>query len=157
MRTCIIPGSFDPMTLGHRNVVERACRLFDRVVVAIMYNEAKKGRFSYEDRLEAARLTLKDLPVEITVKDGYLADFAAEIGACAYVKGVRNAADLAYENNMAEFNIRRNPYCETVYLPADAGLSEISSTEVWRRLRNGEDVSAFLAPEAEAYLRSRMQ
>lgn len=153
MKTAIVPGSFDPMTLGHRDIIERACGLFDRVIVAIMYNDAKKGRFSYEDRLEIAYRTLKGLDVEIIVKDGFLADFAAEVGAVAYVKGIRNAEDLEYENTMERFNSARNPACQTVYLPCRESMADLSSTKVYNRLRHGWKCDGLMAPEALEYIK----
>ena len=119
MKTAIIPGSFDPMTLGHRDVVERALKLFDRVIVAIMVNPDKKGRFTFAQRKKIAELTLSDLPeVTVLTADGYLADLAAALKAVAIVKGVRNTEDFEYEQDMAVFNHDRNPVTETVYLPA---------------------------------------
>ncbi len=129
MSTAIVPGSFDPMTLGHKNLIERATRLFDRVVVAIMINPEKKGRFSFAERKKIAELTLSDISgVTVITADGYLADLACALRASAIVKGVRNGDDFAYEQEMAVFNHNKNPLCETVYLPAYDEMAEISST-----------------------------
>lgn len=157
-RLAILPGSFDPFTLGHRDVAERALTLFDRVIVAIMVNPDKTGTFSFAERKKIAELTLADLPgVTVITADGYLADLAAALRASAIVKGVRGTADFEYEQAMAVFNHDRNPLTETIYLPAYGENRGISSTAVRQILRDGGDTSAFLAPEAAAYIASLRQ
>lgn len=154
-RLAIVPGSFDPMTLGHRSVVERASRMFDRVIVAIMINAEKKGTFSFAERKRIAELTVGDLPnVTVITATGYLADLAAALRACAIVKGVRNTEDFVYEQEMAIFNHNRNPLTETVYLPAYGEMCAVSSTAVRKMLLEGEDTSAVLASAAEEYILS---
>ncbi len=153
MRTAIIPGSFDPMTLGHKDIVERALKLFDRVIVAIMVNPDKKGFFSFAERKMIAELTLSDMPdVTVITADGYLADLASAFKASAIVKGVRNTEDFEYEQEMALFNHNRNPVTETVYLPAYGDIAEISSTLARERLTAGLPLDGILAPEAVAYI-----
>lgn len=155
LRTAIVPGSFDPFTLGHRDLVSRAARLFDRVVVAIMVNPDKTGTFSFAERKKIAELTVADLPgVRVITAQGYLADLAAALGAAAIVKGVRNTEDFEYEQEMAVFNHGRNPQTETVYLPAYGDFRLISSTTARTILQNGGDTSAFLAPAAAEYIAS---
>lgn len=155
MRTAIIPGSFDPMTLGHKDVVRRALTLFDRVIVAIMINPDKKGVFSFAERKRIAQLTLSDVPgATVITADGYLADLAAALKACAIVKGVRNTEDFDYEQNMAAFNHERNPMCETVYLPAYGDAADISSTLARELIAVGEPLDGILAPEAAEYIES---
>ena len=153
MRTAIIPGSFDPMTLGHRDVVERALKLFDRIIVAIMINPDKKGRFTFAERKKIAELTLADMPqVTVLTADGYLADLAAALKAVAIVKGVRNTEDFEYEQDMAVFNHGRNPVTETVYLPSYGEVSEISSTYARQLIDEGGDLFGILAPDAIEYI-----
>lgn len=153
MKIAIVPGSFDPMTLGHKNIVERALGLFDRVVVAIMINPEKTGRFSFAERKKIAELTVGQLPgVTVLTAGGYLADLARALGAVAIVKGVRNVEDFEYEQDMAEFNHNRNPDCETVYLPAYGEAVEISSTLVRRMIDEGEDLSEVLDGAAIEYI-----
>ena len=155
MRTAIIPGSFDPMTLGHKDVVQRALKIFDRVVVAIMINPDKKGHFSFAERKKIAELTLSEFPeVTVITADGYLADLAAALKAVAIVKGVRNTDDFVYEQEMAEFNHNRNSVTETIYLPAYGDNVSISSTAVCRAIENGEPLDRFLAAEAIDYIES---
>jgi pantetheine-phosphate adenylyltransferase len=152
MRTAVVPGSFDPMTLGHRDIVERALTLFDRVTVAILVNPDKEGTFCFKDRKEIARLTLAGLErVDIITGTGYLADLARDLGACAIVKGIRSAADLRYENAMAEFNSARYPGAETLYLPAGPRLRRVSSTLARKRLASGGSTDGIMAPEAAGY------
>ncbi len=158
MRTAIIPGSFDPMTLGHRDVVKRALKLFDRVIVAIMINPEKKGRFSFAERKRIAELTLSDLPeVTVITADGYLADLAAALKAVAIVKGLRNTEDFEYEQDMAIFNHNRNQVTETIYLPAYGDNTEISSTLARSVLDNKELTEGILSPEAAEYIESLEQ
>lgn len=153
MRTAIVPGSFDPMTLGHRDIVERAAKLFDRVIVAIMINPDKKGRFSFAERKKIAELTLADIPqASVITADGYLADLAAALKAVAIVKGVRNTEDFEYEQGMAVFNHERNPVTETVYLPAYSGLADISSTYARTLIDAKMPLDGVLASGAIAYV-----
>ncbi len=155
MRTAIIPGSFDPMTLGHKDVVERSLKLFDRVIVAIMINPDKKGKFTFAERKKIAELTLSDFPeVTVITADGYLADLAAALKAVAIVKGVRNTEDFEYEQDMAVFNHGKNPITETVYLPAYGGIADISSTYARGLIDKGEPLDEVLAPAAIEYIES---
>ena len=102
MRIAIVPGSFDPMTLGHLDIIKRAADLYDRVIVAVMINDSKRYTFSMEERTEIARLTCKDIEnVEVISDAGLLADLAKRVGACAIVKGVRDEKDYEYEKEMA--------------------------------------------------------
>ena len=152
----VVPGSFDPMTLGHRNVIVRCASLFDRVVVGILINPDKQGMFTMEERKMIAALSLSDLPnVTVETDSGYLTDFAERMGASIIVKGVRTAADFEYEQKMAYFNRARNSRIETMYLPADENMTEISSTAVRERLSRGEDLTEMLHPDAIAWLGNR--
>ncbi len=156
MTTAIVPGSFDPFTLGHRYIVEQASSRYDRVIVAVMVNPEKLGRglLTLEQRAEVARIALEDINnVEVTVREGWLADFAAEVSAEAIVKGYRNEADLKYEREMADFNLKRNPNCRTVLLPAPISLGEISSSEVRGRLSRGENISELVGRDAAEYIK----
>lgn len=155
MRTAIIPGSFDPMTLGHKDVVERATKLFDRIVVAIMVNPEKKGKFTFAERKKIAELTLAEFPqVTVITADGYLADLASALKAVAIVKGVRNTDDFEYEQDMAQFNHDRNPVTETIYLPSYGEIADISSTYARALIDSGAPLDGVLAPEAIEYIES---
>ncbi len=154
MRIAIVPGSFDPMTLGHKDVVERAAKLFDRVIVAIMINPDKTGKFTFSERKRIAELTLSDIPqASVITADGYLADLAAALKAVAIVKGVRNTEDFEYEQNMAEFNHDRNPITETVYLPAYSSLADISSTYARKLIEEKLPLEGVIADEAIEYIK----
>ncbi len=149
MKIAIVPGSFDPLTIGHLDIIERAAKLFDRVFVAIMINPEKNGKFSFAERKEIAELSCAHIKnVKVITADGMLADLAKALGACAIVKGVRNEKDFVYEQEMAYFNIKRNPFAETLYLPCSEELSHISSSLVRKELSEGRVPSDFMAPEA---------
>lgn len=155
MKIAVVPGSFDPMTKGHINIIERASTLFDKVVVAVMINSAKKYMFSCEQRTEIARLSLEHLDnVEVIFDDGMLADLALRLDACAIVKGIRDDKDYRYEFEMAQFNARRNPRAQTVFLPCDEGAREISSTVVRERLADGSDISDIVSENTIEYIKS---
>ena len=156
LTVAVVPGSFDPLTLGHRNVIVRCAELFDRVVVGILINPDKKGMFTMEERKAIARLTLADLPnVTVETDSGYLTDFAERMGASIIVKGVRTSVDFEYEQKMAYFNRARNPKIETMYLPADQTMMEISSTAVRDKLFRGEDLTGLLHSNVIAWLKNR--
>lgn len=153
MKIAIVPGSFDPMTLGHKDVVERASKLFDRIIVAIMINPEKVGSFSFAERKKIAELTLKDIPqATVITADGYLADLAAALKAVAIVKGVRNTEDFEYEQDMAVFNHDRNPVTETIYLPAYSDLADISSTYARKLIDEKHPLDGVLASDAIKYI-----
>ncbi|MBO7376540.1 MAG: pantetheine-phosphate adenylyltransferase [Clostridia bacterium] len=153
MRLALIPGSFDPMTLGHLDLVRRSLKLFDAVAVAIMCNPDKKYLFTDGERRNIALLTVAGMPgVTVISCDGYTADLAAAVGACALVKGIRSDADLRDEYAQYEFNSQRQPGIETVLLPAAPDMAEVSSTAVRKLILSGSDTSAFLAPEAARYI-----
>ncbi len=139
----MLPGSYDPMTLGHLDVVRRASGIFERVFVALLVNPEKKYMFSVQDRIKIARLSCEGLDnVTVVYSEGYTADLAAELGCCALVKGIRNSTDFEYEENMARFNAERTVGLETLFLPAKNGLSDVSSTLVRRLIAEGNTAEA---------------
>ena len=156
MSHALIPGSFDPMTLGHLNIVKRALKEYDRVTVAVMINDAKQYAHTIEERAEMARLTVQGLPkVAVVVDRGMLVDLFDRIGADAIVKGVRNEKDRAYEAEMAAYNLAKNPRAFTVLYEADPSLDDLSSTRVREMLKNGERPDGLLAPAVLDYLAAR--
>ena len=161
MSRAIIPGSFDPMTLGHLQVIKAAAEIFDEVIVLVMNNDrtkyvkdakVKEYLFDTGARVEIARLTCADLPnVRVETRGGLLIDAFDEFDADVIVKGVRNESDFAYEQIHAAWNLAHNPRAKTVYLPSDPAYAHVSSTLVRERLAKGEDVQDLLAANAAAY------
>ena len=144
MRLALFPGSFDPFTKGHADIVRRALGLFDEVVIAVGYNEQKRGWLPVEERVETIRRLYSDEPrVRVESYSGLTADFAKEQGAIALVRGVRTTADFEYEMQMADVN-RRLTGIETILLPATPELASISSTVAREIAHFGRDISAFL-------------
>ena len=147
-KIAIIPGSFDPMTLGHLSFIIKAAEMFDEVIVAVMNNSSKTGFFTLLERKEIAEKTCMELEnVKVITADGMLYDVAHAIGAKYIVKGVRNAVDFEYEQNMAKANHALAPDLQTVYLPADNAFEVVSSTLVREMLGNGKHVHAFMHPD----------
>lgn len=148
-RIAVVPGSFDPITNGHIDVIRRATELYDKVFVAVMINDQKKYRFTLEEREAIARAALEGLErVEVISSRGWLWELAKNLGACAIVKGYRNETDLEYEQKMAEFNKEHNPDAETVLLKASDGLETLSSTVVRERMLNDEQIDGLLPEKA---------
>ena len=148
-RIAVVPGSFDPITNGHIDVIRRATELYDKVFVAVMINDQKKYKFTLEEREAIARAALEGLErVEVISSRGWLWELAKSLGACAIVKGYRNETDLEYEQKMAEFNKAHNPYAETVLLKASDGLETLSSTVVRERMINDEQIDGLIPEKA---------
>lgn len=144
MRAAVCPGSYDPITLGHLDVITRAAGLFDEVVVAVGHNPAKQGRFTVEQRVRMVAESCAELPnVRAAEFTGLLVDFCVRNGIGTIVKGVRTAADAAYEFPMAQMN-RRLQGIETVLLAAAPELSYVSSSLVREIAGHGGDVSPFV-------------
>lgn len=148
MSLAICPGSFDPVTLGHVDVIKRASVLFDKVIVVVMVNAAKKPAFSVEERVEFLKKATVDIKnVEIDTFDGLLADYTKQTGATAVVKGLRVMSDFEYEFQMALTNATLNPDTETIFLPTSKDCMFLSSSMVREVARHGRDISAFV-PDA---------
>ena len=155
-RRCVCPGSFDPVTLGHLDIVERAAGLYDEVVVTVLHNPAKRGTFPVEQRLQLVRESLpegvRDQVVVEAFADRLLVDVCSELGAEAIVKGLRGGTDFAYELPMALMN-RHLTGVETVFLPGDPALEHVSSSLVKEVHRYGGDVSELVPGAVLAALR----
>lgn len=146
-RVCVYPGSFDPITVGHMDIIRRSVSLFDRVVVAVLHNPQKTGCFTLDERLEMLRDCCRDLPaVSVETFDGLTMDFARRVGACAVVRGIRTAADYPMEESLARINQRICPEVETVLLLSSAEHSVVSSSCVRELAMFGGDVRN-LVPE----------
>lgn len=152
----VCPGSFDPITLGHLDVVSRAADLFGEVVVAIGRNSTKSHLFSLEERLGLARRALAEVPgATVAPIDGLLVDFCRTIGASAIVKGLRFASDFDYELQMAHMNEHVGGV-ETVFLPASPEFGTVSSSMMREMAKFGGDVSKFLPPMVNEAMVARM-
>ncbi|MBP1576513.1 MAG: pantetheine-phosphate adenylyltransferase [Oscillospiraceae bacterium] len=160
MKIAVCPGSFDPVTFGHLDIIQRAARLFDRVVVLIMVNPNKTPTFTTEERKEMLEESLKDLGcnnVEIAFSDGLLADYARKIGATAIVKGLRAVSDYEYEFQMALTNKVLCEEVETVFLTTDSKYMYLSSSVVRQVARFGGDISPFVPAALLPRIRTRLQ
>ena len=157
MRIAVCPGSFDPITVGHLDLAERAAAIFDRVILCVMVNGEKKHMFTLDERLELARAAAAHLPnVEAAACGGLLADFAREQGACALVKGVRGGTDLDWEMQLAQINRDLFPRLDTVLLPARPEHMHISSTMVREMHRYQQRLEPYIPSGAmRALLRIR--
>jgi pantetheine-phosphate adenylyltransferase len=148
-RVALCPGSFDPLTLGHEDIVRRALSFADRVIVAVSHSPttAKRGMFEVEERVEMIREAFADEPrVEAAAFQGLLVELARERGAGLVVRGVRGVVDWEYESQMAVMNRRLLPTLETVVLAADPMHAHVSSTLVRQIAALGGDVAPFLSP-----------
>lgn len=154
MRTVILPGSFDPITVGHLDLAARAAALFDRVILCVMVNGEKHALFTMDQRLEMARAALSGIPnAQAAVCDGLLADFAREQGASALIKGARGEADFGWEFQLAQINRDLNPGLDTVILPARPEHLHISSTMVREMIRCHQKLEAYVPAGAVEVLR----
>ncbi len=157
MRAAICPGSFDPVTKGHLDIISRATKLFDRVYVAVLSNSAKVPLFTVEERMALLRRSLAELSgVEVITFDGLLADCAKERGAVAIVKGLRAVTDFEYEFQMALTNKKLNPELETLFLNTSAEYMFLSSSIVKEVARCGGDIGDFVHPAVAEEIRKRV-
>ncbi len=156
MSLAIVPGSFDPMTLGHLELIKTVAKRYDEVVVAIMINRSKKYLFNNETRVAIAEETVKELPnVRVITENGMLIDLFDRLGADAVCKGWRNQKDYDYELHMADWNSSHNPRFRTEMIRAKKSVEHISSTEVRRRLMVGESLEGIVHPDAEHLIFAR--
>ena len=155
---CVCPGSFDPVTNGHLDVIRRAAGLFDEVVVAVLTNPAKKPMFDLEARLEMLTDALADTDgvAVVAVKEGLLVDFCQKVGAGSVVKGLRSGTDFAYELPMALMN-RHLTGLETVFLPGEPRYEHVSSSLIKEVATHGGDVSGLVPDAVVARLLERVR
>jgi|FaiFalFF_MnMetaG_3_1042247.scaffolds.fasta_scaffold01350_8 pantetheine-phosphate adenylyltransferase len=155
-RRAVYPGSFDPPTLGHLDVIERAARLFDELIVAVAVNADKKPLFSLQERVEMLRECCAHLPnVRVIQLEGLLARFAQQMGACAIVRGLRAVSDFEYEFQMASMNRQLAPEVDTCFLMTHQHYAFLSSSIVKEVARLGGDVSALVPANVEKRLRQK--
>lgn len=144
----MFPGSFDPVTRGHMDIIRRAARMFDKVIVAVMVNPEKRGCFPFEKRVEMLEKACSEMKnVSVIHATGLTAEVAREMNVTALVRGVRNVSDLEAENAMAHINGQLVDGLDTVYFPATMDKSNISSTFVRQLASYGADISAYVPEE----------
>ncbi|WP_295627386.1 pantetheine-phosphate adenylyltransferase [uncultured Intestinimonas sp.] len=148
MKTAIYPGSFDPITLGHLNIIKRAARCFDKLIVCVMVNSQKNGLFTPEERVELIRKVVSQLPnVEVDASSVLLAEYARQRRARVIVKGLRAVSDFESEVQMAVVNRKLNPNVDTMFLPSNEKYTYLSSTVVKEMVRYGVELSDFIPRE----------
>ena len=158
MRTAIYPGSFDPLTNGHLDVIQRAAKLFDRVVVAVARNEDKRPLFSLNERLALVKQALRHLPgVQADTFDGLLIDYVVDRKAQAIVRGLRAVSDFEFEFQLALMNRKLNENIETIFMMPKDTYTFLSSRIVKEIARLGGDVSAFVPAHVESALKKKLQ
>ena len=160
-RTGLYPGTFDPMTLGHLDIIKRAARLCDRLIIAAAVSRSKGPLFSLEERIEMIEEAVGDIDAdcEIVVQpfDGLLIHFCEEVGARLIIRGLRAVSDFEYEFQMAGMNDRLNPEVETVFLMSDPAYQTIASRLVKEIARLGGDVSQFVTPDVDRRLKRKFR
>lgn len=145
MRISVCPGSFDPITNGHLDIIVRASKIFDKVIVAVSVNLNKNNTFSIEERVDLIRRCTSHLPnVEVTQVDGLLATYVNDVNACAIVKGLRAVSDFEYEFQMSLANKKLNPNAETLFFTTSAENLYLSSSLVKQLASFGGDISEFV-------------
>jgi len=158
MRKAIYPGTFDPLTRGHEDLVRRACKLFDKVVVAVAASERKNPLFTLEERIAIAQEALADLPqVEVVGFDCLLMKFVRDQGANVILRGLRAVSDFEYEFQMAGMNRNMHPDVETVFLTPGEQHMFVSATIVREIARFGGDVTKFVPPSVAKRLAAKLQ
>jgi pantetheine-phosphate adenylyltransferase len=145
MKIAIYPGSFDPVTSGHLNIIRRAANIFDKLIVCVMVNSGKKPMFTLEERVDMIRRVTEDIHnVEVDSSDGLLAEYAKEKGSCVIVKGLRAGSDFENEFQMALINHKINPSLDTMFLTAEHQHMYLSSSVVKELGSFDVDLSDFL-------------
>lgn len=158
MRRAIYPGSFDPVTNGHLDVIQRASRLFDEVIVAVAYNDEKNPLFTNEERMDLLKEAIHSIPnVKVAHFDGLLVDFARHQGATAIVRGLRAISDFEFEFQMALMNRKLEGSVETIFLMPKEEYTYLSSRIVKEIARLGGNVEAFVPHSIAEALRTRLQ
>ena len=149
MKIAIYPGSFDPITTGHLNIIQRAAKIFDRLIVCVMVNAGKRSpMFSQEERVELIRRVTKEIPnVEVDCSSELLADYARKKGDCVIVKGLRAGSDFENEFQMALINHKINPNLDTMFLTAEHQFTYLSSSMVKELGSYDVDLTDFLPAE----------
>jgi len=157
MKIAIYPGSFDPITSGHLNIIQRAANIFDHLIVCVMVNAGKEPMFTLSERVEMIRKVVKDLPnVEVDASDALLAEYAKQKGSCVIVKGLRAGSDFENEFQMALINHKINPKLDTMFLTAEHQYMYLSSSTVKQLGIYDVDLSDFLPEQIIPEFKQRM-
>ena len=157
MKTASYPGSFDPITLGHLNIIKRAALCFDKLIVCVMVNSQKKGLFTPEERVALIRKVVSQLPnVEVDCASVLLAEYARRRKARVIVKGLRAVSDFESEVQMAMVNRKLNPNVDTMFMPSNEKYTYLSSTVVKEMVRYGADLADFLPREIIEDVKQKM-
>jgi len=158
MKIGIYPGTFDPITHGHTDIITRSLRVFDRVVVAVAPNPAKHPLFDMAERVDMVKLVIKDLgQVEVVTFEGLLVDYVQQSGAHAIIRGLRAISDFEHEFQMALINRKLAKQVETVFLMPSEEYSYLSSTIIKDVANHGGSMTAFLHPEVASRLQARIR
>ena len=158
MKIAIYPGSFDPVTSGHLNIIQRAANIFDKLIVCVMVNAGKNPMFTLEERVDLIRRVTSNLPnVEVDSSSELLADYAKRRGSCVIVKGLRAGSDFENEFQMALINHKINPELDTMFLTAESQYMYLSSSTVKELGTYGVDLSDFLPKEIVPDFQERIE
>ena len=157
MKIAIYPGSFDPITSGHLNIIQRAAKIFDRLIVCVMVNGAKAPMFTQQERVEMIRSVVEDIPnVEVDFSGELLAEYARKKGSCVIVKGLRAGSDFENEFQMALINHKINPDLDTMFLTSEHQYMYLSSSTVKELGGYDVDLSDFLPQEIIPVFKKRI-
>ena len=157
MKTAVYPGSFDPVTMGHLDIVERTSQIFDKVIIGVLNNRAKSPLFSVEERVNMLKEVTEDLPnVEVQSFAGLLIDFVRKNEAQIIVRGLRAITDFEYELQMAQTNRVMAPEVDTLFLTTNLRYSYLSSSIVKEIAAGGGDISAFVHPYVAERMRMKL-
>jgi len=156
MSVSVYPGSFDPVTLGHIDIIRRSAKMTDKLIVGVLNNNSKRSLFTVDERVEMLKEVTKDMEnVIIKSFDGLLVDFAKECGANAIIRGLRAITDFDYELQMAQTNRALYDGVDTIFIPTSIEYSFLSSTTVKEVASFGGDIGKFVAPYVEKKLREK--
>ena len=145
-RTALFPGSFDPFTVGHVDIIHRSLQLFDKMVIGVGHNSTKQTMFTIEQRMQWIKDSLNDKPtIEVQSYNGLTVDFAKRIGAQFILRGLRTSTDFQFEKAIAQMNTLMDAKIETIFILSSPEYAPVSSTIVRDIIRNGGDVSRFVA------------
>lgn len=157
-KNAIYPGSFDPITKGHMDIIKRSAKMFDKLYVAVLTNSAKNCSFSIEERMEMIRKCTADMPnIEVCTFTGLLAEYAKKIDVVTSIRGLRAVTDFEYEFQMALTNKKINKELETIFLTTNSKYMYLSSSIVKEIARNGGDITEFVPPIVLDDIKSRLQ